>query len=224
MPDANGSFIDPTNPVGKSDAGSDPKTTDGPSAGTGGNESLHGFSRESPDTEPLTTAGGKPRSRNRDGSLRKLRGTGGNSAGTGTDTQEKSVPVNGLSSISLESLLYSIHLMGAEFLSVSELELDKGECKKLADAITEVGKYHALSFDPKKVAYFNLAVVAGGIYGSRFLAVRNRQKLDKQSKPTPINAPKKQAPTPQQTGSVYGIPADLSQMSPSMLYQEGSGL
>lgn len=70
--------------------------------------------------------------------------------------------------------------MGAEMFKLPELELDKEESAKLADAIADVSKYYVTAFDPKKIAWVHLAVIAGGIYGTRFFAFRNRVALQKQ--------------------------------------------
>lgn len=162
---------------------------DGP---TQAGATLHGYDVEGPDTERIGT---EPRRLNRDGSVdrRTLRGKRGKS--TTTDGEKESVH---LSRISLTDLLFSIHLMGAEFLSTPELELDRDEAKKLGDAITEVGKYYNVSFDPKKVAIFQLAITAGGIYGVRFVAIRNRlkQSQEKIGGPQPV-PPKAASPEPQ---------------------------
>ena len=185
-------------------------------------EVINGFEVESgPDTEPIVgsdagTGDREPR-RTKSGKIdgRTLRGK------RGSKTSEESVHLN---SISLETLLYSIHLMGAEFLACKELELEKDESKKLADAIQDVGKYYNVAFDPKKVAICQLAVIAGGIYGPMFVQVRRRLKAERTRQPlaaTPINQPRQQAsqpaPNPAQARSV-------SEMSPSDLFGNESAI
>jgi hypothetical protein len=176
-------------------------------------EIINGIEVESgPDTERIGDAntGGEPR-RNKDGTISKRRGRK-----PGSRSEEKESLR--LSSISLETLLYSIHAMGAEFLACKELELEKDEAKKLADAVQEVGKYYNVSFDPKKVAIVQLAVVAGGIYGPMFVQIRRRLKAEKiQRPPVPINRPQqeKQAQTPSRP---------LNEVSPSEIWNETASL
>jgi hypothetical protein len=110
--------------------------------------------------------------------------------------------------------------MGAAILSVPELELDAGEARQYADALTEVAKFYTLSFDPKKVAIVNLLVVAGKIYGTRLFAYSTRRKLerreaaksDQAGKPGPV--PVAAQPKPN------GRAATPQPMSPSDLWPE----
>jgi hypothetical protein len=103
--------------------------------------------------------------------------------------------------------------MGAEILSIPELELDKDEAGKLGDAVANVAKHYNTVFDPKKVAIFQLAVVAGGIYGTRLFAVKNRLSLQRETPkvngPQPITRDAK----PQQT-----TPAAPAMSSPSAMF------
>jgi hypothetical protein len=192
--------------------------TDGAKDAGGSHESLFGYDVEGPATEPVrrghNRGGRKPGGRVVNG--RYLRaGKSAKSDATGTTTEEKeSVHLN---KISLDSLLYSLHLMGAEILSVPELELDKEECKKLGDAIQEVGKHYAMAFDPKHVAILNLCVVMGMIYGTRIAAVRTRTKKNAPAKATPIAQVPKQPPQPR------GAEVWNPEQSPSALMGEMSG-
>src|SRR5271165_5607079 len=202
MPEQTGKLIDTFESAdsgGKSHAGADSLPANGNASGIGESEKLYGYDVEGPDTIKLAGTGdGEPR-RNRDGSIdrRTLRGR----RKSGTDSEAKKSNDLGLSFLNIEDLLFSIHLMGAEILSVPELELDKGEAKRLADAIHEVGKHHAMTFDPKKLAYFNLAVVMAGVYGLRLAAFRNRVATERQKKigqqpekTTPITQGRNQQP------------------------------
>lgn len=122
-----------------------------------------------------------------------------------------------------EALLLSVHFMGAKLLSTPELELEPEEAKKLADAIKEVARHYSLAMEPKKLALYQLAFTAGGIYGPRFIAIVK-------SKPRPVapaTAPGpqlvKQEPRPEPrpepvpansgTGSLHGL-------TPSQLWPE----
>ena len=184
-----GSFINDTD-SGKPAANSTADAGSGNQDRTNGPETINGFESESPDTERIggSFTGGEPR-RTKSGKIdgrtqRYKRGTG----------KEETSDVH-LSKLDIAEVLFSIHLMGAEILKTPELELDKDECSKLGDAIKEVGKYYNVLFDPKKVAIFHLAIVAGGIYGTRLFAIRNRVATQVKPAPSPINRPAATAPS-----------------------------
>jgi hypothetical protein len=126
-------------------------------------------------------------------------------------------------------LLYSLHQMGAAILATPEIELDKDESRKLAEAIKDVAGYYALAFDPKKVAIANLLSVAGFVYGPRIIAWRARRKasegLEKPAK-APSEPPTQSAvppsPPPASNGAVKTptIRPPAKQMAPSQLWPE----
>jgi hypothetical protein len=105
-------------------------------------------------------------------------------------------------------------------LGLKELELEKDESKKLADAIQDVGKYYNIGFDPKKVAIAQLCIVAGGIYGPMFVQIRRRMKSQRVPQPTPIATPIDRQPkqAPQQPAR------PMSEMSPSDLFGNESAV
>lgn len=87
----------------------------------------------------------------------------------------------------IESLLLSVHAMGAMILSTPELALEQSEAKSLANAISQVSSFYSYGIiSPKTMAWINLAMVTGGLYGTRIVAIRNRVKEEsKQKKQTP---------------------------------------
>lgn len=90
--------------------------------------------------------------------------------------QEKQV------STDLSGILYSLHLMGAAILNVKELQLDKEEAKNLGDAVARVNSlYDGLILSEKQLAWVNLAMVGGTIYGPRFVAYSQRMKNEKKN-------------------------------------------
>jgi hypothetical protein len=107
-------------------------------------------------------ANGKPRKR-------RANGTGKSSApGSKRDAAKEAVP--------LASLLYSTHFMASKIL-VPELELSEDEAKTMGRAIADVGQYYDMpGLSPQQVAWYNLASTAAMIYGTRFMAYRNRVK------------------------------------------------
>ena len=87
--------------------------------------------------------------------------------------------------------------MAAGIFQIPELCLSEAEAKTLNDAVLDVSKYYVSSFDPKKVAIFNLATCMGGIYATRVMAYRHRVGMEKRNKlkvMTPTNVPQNAAP------------------------------
>lgn len=99
-------------------------------------------------------------------------------------------------------MLCGIHASLAAILGVQELELDRSEGRQMADAAKEVLKYYPVGLNPKSLAWINLTVVCSGIYGTRFMAWRNRMATEAEERrraatpirmaPQPVNA----APAP----------------------------
>ena len=201
MSESTGKLIDDTG-ASNGNPAANPDTLAG--GGTQGRtdkpEVIYGYDVEGPSTVKLSGDGdaGEPR-RTKSGRIdgRTLRGRRKSGEESGAEKSSDLAPI----SLNLEDLLYSLHLMGAEFLKTEELALDKDEAKELAKAIKIVGSYHAMKFDPRKMAYFNLATVMATVYGTRLVAILNKNRSQKQG-PTPINKPvqQKQAvngPTPE---------------------------
>ncbi len=112
----------------------------------------------------------------------------GRPAGTGTRKSKASAP--NLSGI--ESLLVSLHVFAAAALKEPALALTKDEAKSLSDAVGKVAEHYPVTIDPKTMAWVNLAMVAGGIYGTRVVGmVAKRKRNTKGSEKT-------QTVTPQQ--------------------------
>jgi hypothetical protein len=171
MPDATGSIIDEST-NGKSSVDADNDSTRRDKGRTPDPEILYGHDVESPATERIGNSAGEPR-RTKSGKIDGRTQRGKRTTETG---EKESVR---LESLKISDLLYSIHLMGAEMLKTPELELDKDECVKLADAVGEVSKHYTTAFNPRTVAWVHLAVIAGGIYGTRIFAIRNRIQMQR---------------------------------------------
>lgn len=220
MPEQAGIIIDDES-SGKSAVDAGTRTDSGTEGRSNEPEILYGFDVHEPATERIdatdSSAPGKKRRGRPPGSRNSPGGTSGGN-GTGSNKENKSEGILG-SGLSLEGVLYSLHLMGSEFLKCKEMELDKDESKKLADAIAEVNRFYNVKFDPKKVAIFNLAVVTASIYGPMAVSIKRRLDAErgpqpvKQAGPQPVQQPKKQA-TPQQTNGQV----DFSRVSPSDVF------
>lgn len=204
---------------GKPTLDSSSQSGNGTQGGNFETERINGFDAENPATERISSdrassdAGVKYTKSGRI-DRRTLRGRG---KSAGDETQESSLR---LGEISLKELLIGVHAMGAAILAVPELEIDADESERLSNAVLNVGKYYAMTFDPKKVALLNFAAVCGSIYGVRILAIRNRLKTEAKPKPQkvePINQPRPQAQShPVNGASKFRSPAE-------MFGQESSG-
>jgi len=68
-----------------------------------------------------------------------------------------------------------------------ELELADAEAKGLADAVAKVSALYDTKMNPRVLAWMNLAMVAGGIYGTRVWAIRARLNKDAEKAPPAPN-------------------------------------
>ena len=139
-------------------------------------------------TEPGYAEGGRepgpaadpaaPYGRHPDGTPRKRRPYAARGTGGARAAQEKDkASIRGI-----EKLLYSLHQMGAVFLSAPELELDATEARDLANAVRDVQEHYSVSISPKAEAWANLAVVALGLYGTRAIAIGARRSQERKEK------------------------------------------
>ena len=168
-----------------------------------GPEIIGGFEAEEPRTERITSdSGGTGNPKLYQVQEESTEEPSEAKRGTSEATTQKS---NGLGSVGFDKLLdlteviFSGHQMLAGF--ISELELDKDESERLSKAVKDVGQYYGATFDPKKVAIFNLCMVAGSIYGLRFAAIFNRVR---NSQPKPVQQAAGPRPVPQRTQPVNG--------------------
>lgn len=105
---------------------------------------------------------------------------------SGGDTAKAQLGVS-----ALETILHSIHLGIATLTQAPEMMLDPTEAEAMAKAVAAVGRhYPAFQMSEKAADWGNLIVLACGVYGPRFMAVRNRKAA---TRPTP-QAAQPQAP------------------------------
>ena len=77
----------------------------------------------------------------------------------------------------LEAILYSAHLMASNFLRIPELALTEDESKLLSAAVLRVSELYELPLlNEKAMAWINLTLVAGTIYGPRIVAAGRKPK------------------------------------------------
>jgi hypothetical protein len=122
----------------------------------------------------------------------------------------------------IEALLLSVHAMGAMILQTPELALDPSEAKQLSEAIQQVSQFYPVGLSPKTLAWINLSMVAGGLYGTRIVAIYNRTKTN--AKPRLQNTvremPIQQGPAQNRTNGAPQTPLT----NPSQLYTMFSGV
>jgi len=75
-----------------------------------------------------------------------------------------------------------MHMMLATFAKVPELALSEEESKRLAEAIERVAVLYDFDASEKSIAWMNLFMCAGGIYGTRMFAFHMRTKAEAEAK------------------------------------------
>lgn len=150
-------------------------------------EIINGFDAYEPDTERIRTAngdgGGTTGRRTKSGKLDRRTRAGRAAAGESTGEEKES---SYLGRLDLAEAIYGLHLTLSNVLP--EMELDKDESEHLAKACKDLGRYYAMTFDPKKVAWFNFCAALGSVYVPRAITLRNRLKTTKpKSTVTEIN-------------------------------------
>lgn len=86
-------------------------------------------------------------------------------------------------------MLMTVHGVAAGVSSIKELELSKPEADGLADALIRIEREYPTTVDPRVLAWVNLAIVGGMIYGTRIVAVRERLKSERAAKRRPDAPP-----------------------------------
>lgn len=80
----------------------------------------------------------------------------------------------------LVPVLDMVHTLAAALLHAPEMLLDKDETKSVADAYSKFCEYHETpGLTPKRMSEIVLIGVALKVYGTRFVAIRNRKVAEK---------------------------------------------
>lgn len=199
----------------ESESSGDTQGTVGNSERVSEPEIIAGYESYEPATERIGTPGikltksGKPDRRTK----------AARNAGTGNaDTTSEETGKVHLSKLDLGELLFSIHLTLSEVTHIPELEIDKSEAKDLGDAARDFAKFYGVSFDPKKVALFNLCLAMGKVYVPRAIAIKRRMETENAAKGPQLVAEKPKQRVNGKAQPPQDIP--LAGMSPSMLWQQ----
>ena len=162
-------------------AGTNSGTDNGDSGDNDSNGNFAGIPIEQFGSRPASGGGNSEPS---DGSPvepeRKRRGRKpGSTNATSASSKKKGAP--DLAGVTL--ILASVHGLAAIMLDTPELALADSEAKVLSTSICEVMKHYPTEASEKALAWTNLVIVAGGIYGTRIMAIRARK-----NKPTQLRA------------------------------------
>ncbi len=145
-------------------------------------------------------------------------GSGGSDNGSSTDTTGEPVKRRGpklgstrstskkgaaLDINGVEAILFSAHTILAAISKTPEMALDQSEAKELAKGIANVSRHYDVSTTQKTMDIANLVMVAGMIYGSRIMAIRNRKKTERPARAA--NAPSPVAPQPEHGITIPGV-------------------
>jgi hypothetical protein len=125
-------------------------------------ERIAGFEVYTPGDLKFDSPGGEPRRRGRPKGSR-------NAARTTTPPPQSNLIEN------VESLLLSTHFMLSKLLDIDELELDPSEAKRLSDAFKKVAEHYPIGFSPKRLAWMELSIAAGTVYGPRIVTIYKKK-------------------------------------------------
>lgn len=128
------------------------------------------------DPDSLGSAGASEAGNGGNSEPRKRRGRPPGS-GKGAGKKANSQDISGI-----ESILFSVHAMLAAITKTPELALDPSEANKLGAAIVGVQQHYDVLVDAKTMAWINLAMTAGAIYGTRIFAITARKGKEKEAK------------------------------------------
>ncbi len=129
-----------------------------------------------PEAERQNSADG--RSDSGGSGTRRGRRKRGRPPGSKTKTASQSAPRQKapLHLAGIETILLSCHSMLAAIVQAPELELAEAEAKALARGIETVAKHYPVELSPKRLAWGNLTLVAGSIYGPRAILLFQRAR------------------------------------------------
>jgi hypothetical protein len=74
-------------------------------------------------------------------------------------------------------------MMAGGFFDAPELALAPEEAKAMAESAATVAALYHHTLDPRTMAWIHLAMVCGGVYGTRVMAIRARIKAEEKAIP-----------------------------------------
>lgn len=144
-------------------------------------------------------------------------------------TASKGIPLDVMSAILLTG-----HSMLAGITRVEELALEESEASELARALNTVNSFYRVEVAEKTLAWINLAMVGGMIYGSRVVAIRARVAASRGRREpdlrraSPMQAPVAEPPSPMadfdRGGEINDVPGfDVDVAEPPDTFVPGFG-
>lgn len=118
-------------------------------------------------------------------------GSGGSDTGTGKrkyTRRNTGKRTNKETTPNVEALVTMVHTWASVLLKTPELMLSQDESKQLSESYAEFSQYHEVPLlTPKRMSEVNLIGCMLALYGTRFVAIRNRRKNEHNtSNVTPI--------------------------------------
>lgn len=157
----------------------------GNDAGSVSPESLSGSQ------QPESGATNAPYGFRQDGSPARKRGRKPGNSGSGSANSGASKSGSGKkgdNAVSgLEKILYSVHMMGANFLKVPELMIAPDEAKILAQSINAVQEYYDWDASEETIIWVNLVGALITVYGPRAAVLVSKANKKKKETPPPTN-------------------------------------
>lgn len=106
----------------------------------------------------------------------------GRKPGTRNKSKTETLDLGGVS-----ATLVGIHALLAGMTATPELAIDSEEATQLAAAMDRLAKEYGVAVASRTMAWVNLMMVIGAIYGTRTFAIVNRQRSEKADKAKPVN-------------------------------------
>jgi len=142
---------------------------------------------------------------------RELDGSGGDGGGSSAGSGSGDVPrkkrkytrraksaasAQGISVDAFSAILLTGHAMLSGITKVPELALEESEATELASALNTVNNFYRVAVAEKTLAWLNLAMVGGMIYGTRLIAIRERRSNARAERAANRRAFTPEAPAP----------------------------
>lgn len=144
----------------------------------GNGKHANGNPDDSGPIDPASLAGGTPTD---SGTGEPAKGKRGRPKGSTNKTKSETPLDIG----TVETVLFNIHSMVAAATGFDKLAINQTEANTLAKAVATVQNHYPMHVSAKALAWTNLFMVAGSVYGSRVVAIWADQKAAENDKPMP---------------------------------------
>ncbi len=132
------------------------------------------------------SAGRKPRRRRRTREeIERDAATGGRSTERERQSRGPSAAQTKATIDTTTALLFSVHQMLAGMTQYQELAITQEEARAMAEAATHVQSFYPTKANAKALAWGNLAMIAGAVYGPRIVAIMKKPKRSRSTQNRP---------------------------------------